>query len=150
MWRLCEDLSRGKQCYLRNTEWGLLPFLFLYFSVHDTDWCPKLCQHHQSTIQPLCATKTAPPMSLFDEPRVSDFQCPLLNLTDDLYVVPVSSVIKPVSVVHSCNDSGKFLDKHVTPIPIKRECVDCWKLVFLHDVCNLTFCYSIFCTSNTF
>ena len=93
--------------------------------------------------------KLAPLTSASEEPYVNEFHCPLLKLTNDLYVIPVLSVIKPVSIVHSCTNSCKLVD-NVTPVHIEREPVACSKLVFLHDVCNSTFCYNIFCTSNSF
>lgn len=48
--------------------------------------------------------------SEFDEPGMyNEFDCPLFRLTNDLHVIiPVSSIIKSVSVLHSGTESCKF------------------------------------------
>ena len=90
-----------------------------------------------------CISVTTPPLNLcvlrkmvpltstLKEPCVNKFDCPLLNLTKDLYVIPAPSVIKPISIVHSCTESCKFVIV-VNCVQIEREHIVCSKFVLLH------------------
>ena len=93
--------------------------------------------------------KLAPLVSAVEEQCLNDFDCPILNLTNDLYLLPVSYVIKPISIAHCCTQSCIFVD-NVSFSRVEREQITSSKLVFLHDLCNTKFCYNIFCTSNNF
>ena len=41
-------------------------------------------------------------------PLLTEFDCPILLLTSNLYIVPLYTIHAPVSVVHVCSDSFQF------------------------------------------
>ena len=76
--------------------------------------------------------KLAPLSSEFDEPCTNEFDYPLLQLTNDLPVIPGSFVIKSLSVLHCCTESCKFFN-NITSTLLEHEQVVSSKVVFLHD-----------------
>ena len=78
---------------------------------------------------------------------LNEFDCPLLELTNEVYAIPSPCVIKSVSVVHMCSDSCVFVET-TTQHLLEREVVQDSKLTFRHDFSNNMFCYNIFCTNN--
>ena len=63
-------------------------------------------------------------------PLLTEFDCPLLELTSSLYTLPTNSIISPVSVEHVCNNSCKIIE-----------------YTYVHDYSNCLFCLDIYCTS---
>ena len=78
-----------------------------------------------------------------EEDIVNDYDCPLLELTNELHVVESSTVIREVSVVHECTSSCKYIDKS-SSINIERESVSCNQLVLEHDYSNHYYCFNIY------
>ena len=93
--------------------------------------------------------KLEPLLSESGEPCMNEFDCPLLTLTYDLCLIPVSCVSKTISIAHHCTQDCKFVG-NVTSIQVEREPVTSSKLIFLHDLSNRTYCYNIFCISNNY
>lgn len=141
--RICDGVSNGYNIYL-------LLFMLFLFSQFDIQIGVLLsCFGINNPPQNFCMLqKLVPVISLLDQPSTNEFDCPLLNLTNDLHILSVSFVVKPVSVVHCCTDSCNFMDS-VASINIEREYIASSKLVFVHDPHNYLFCYNIFCTSNS-
>ena len=46
------------------------------------------------------------------QPVNNDFECPLLLMEDKVIVVPVQSVLFPVSIVHECGHTCVFCAQH--------------------------------------
>ena len=65
-------------------------------------------------------------------PLISEFQCPLLILTSDVYCVRPLNIIKSISVVHECSCLCSFVSD----------------AKFHNDYSNKLFCLNIFCTGN--
>ena len=98
--------------------------------------------HLQPATKPVCILQKS-------EQCINDFDCPLYTLTNEIYIMPVSSLIKPVSIIHSCTELCKFTD-NLSFVHKEREQVARNELLFLHDFSNNTFSYNIFCASNAF
>ena len=81
------------------------------------------------------------------EPLLSDLECPLLQLSNDLFGVAPSSILKPISVVHACNESCRII-AGPTEHELERETVGTSRLVHSHDFSNTLFLYNVFCTAN--
>ena len=67
-------------------------------------------------------------------PLLTEFDCPILLLTSNLYIVPSYTIHAPVSVVHACSDSCQFNYSD--------------SLIYVHDISNNLFCYNIYCIGN--
>lgn len=78
---------------------------------------------------------------------LNEFDCPLLQLTTEIYAISSKQIAKSVSVVHSCTDTCVLLEKN-TPSFVERESVQTNKITFTHDLSNNIFCYNVFCTNN--
>ena len=79
--------------------------------------------------------------------RLDEFDCPLLQLTTEIYAISSKQIVKSVSVVHSCTDSCVLVERN-TPNLVERESVPTSKITFTHDLSNNIFCYNVFCTNN--
>ena len=77
------------------------------------------------------------------EPIVNEFECPLLQLKPDLYLIPTTSIISPISIVHSCDSSCTFINS-TTERHIEREPVDIQKLTFCHNLMNYIYLLQYF------
>ena len=74
----------------------------------------------------------------FDEMSIrNEMDCPLLVLTSDLFVTSPTKIIRPISIVHECNDTCTI-----------NEEPDSARLTFEHNFSNNIFCYNIFCIGN--
>ena len=87
-------------------------------------------------------------ISTWDDPITDDFECPLLSLTNTVYLVPANSIRiqVAVSIMHQCTNTCKFTETAVNRT-IEREQVnvDNRSLVFKHDWSNDLYCLNIFC-----
>ena len=70
--------------------------------------------------------------TLSGTPLLTEFECPLLELTPHLYTLPTTSIISPISVVHVCSNSCKIIEH-----------------TYVHDFSNCLFCLNIYCTTST-
>ena len=68
-------------------------------------------------------------------PLLTEFKCPQLLLTNDLYIFPTSIIRRPVSIVHVCSDSCKFTTISTV-------------LSFTHDLSKNLYCLYIYCIGN--
>ena len=75
-----------------------------------------------------------------NEPILDEFQCPLLDLSNIIYLYPVSFVLTPVSIVNSCSKSCTFKTNRTRQI--EHEEVQTDDLDFEHDWSNSL--YSLF------
>ena len=77
----------------------------------------------------LCVIRELKPqVTISGTPLLTEFDCPLLELTTNLYTLPTSSIVCPVSVVHICNNSCKIIEH-----------------TYVHDYSNCLFCLNIYC-----
>lgn len=70
-----------------------------------------------------------------NQPILNDKLCPLLLALDTLFIIPSTSIISTVSIVHECSttchiESSKYHEK------IEREDVELPGLSFIHDLTN--------------
>lgn len=80
-----------------------------------------------------------------------EFDCPLAILADEIIVVPPSSIIRPVSVVHACSTSCKFVQSGSRVSMFEREELEISRknqVTFRHDVLNKLYCINVYCTGN--
>ena len=77
-----------------------------------------------------------------NEAICDEFQCPLLDLTKCIRISPVSDVLRPVSIVHSCTTSCKFKDTGGSRT-IEREEIDTQDIIFEHDWKNYMYVLNI-------
>ena len=77
-----------------------------------------------------------------NEQILDEFQCPLLNLSNVIYLYPVSLVLTPVSIVHSCSTSCTF--KTNSTRQIKCEKVQTDDFDFVHDRSNSLYSLNIY------
>lgn len=77
----------------------------------------------------------------------NEFDCPLLTLTDLVYLIESISIHYAVSVVHECNNSCTYVTSSVTTV-IERETITKSVLSFKHDPSNRMYCLNIYCMSH--
>ena len=76
---------------------------------------------------------------------LNEFDCPLLDLTTNIYCVDPRVIQSPVSIIHMCNESCRFITAPELT-QIERELVSRdSKLTFVHDALNELFCVNIYC-----
>ena len=80
--------------------------------------------------------------SLHGEPLLSDLECPLLQLSNHLYGVETSSLLKPISVVHACTESCTIITGP-TEYELERETVGISRLVH-RQFCLTLLSYTMF------
>ena len=75
----------------------------------------------------------------------NEYDCPLLMLSNTVFTVKATEVLKDVSVVHECTESCQFVERAV-PRNVEREDVSVSRLEFEHDFdSNIMYCLNIFC-----
>ena len=73
-------------------------------------------------------------------PLLTEFDCPLLELTSSLYTLPTSSIISPVSVVYVC----KLNSNHIICVSVNLPWVSdlanrmTYPYSVLYQVCNIS------------
>ena len=67
------------------------------------------------------------------EPILTEFDCPLLNLTTNIFVLPTSSICSSISIAHLCSHTCTY----------SSDCMS-----YSHDFSNTLFCYNIYCINN--
>ena len=85
-----------------------------------------------------------PLQSIDGEQLHNAFDCPILELTRTLFIVPSADIQRPVNIVHECTDSSTFSEV-ATTLSVKREQLLSTKLTYIHDWNNPYYCYNIFC-----
>ena len=82
----------------------------------------------------------------------NDFECPLLELSRNIYVVDPKAIMGPVSIIHSCTETCKVYQEQSTR-HYEREVVTvsyAKSVVFKHDLRNRHYCINIYCINNYF
>ena len=78
-------------------------------------------------------------------PATDELGCPLLYLTDTIFIVKTSAVLNAVSVVHKCESSCQFVSR-LCPRNVERENISTYRLEYEHDYCgNYNYCLNVFC-----
>ncbi|KAL5489080.1 hypothetical protein EMCRGX_G018130 [Ephydatia muelleri] len=85
-----------------------------------------------------------PLQSIDGEQLHNAFDCPILELTRKLFIVPNADIQRPVNIVHECTDSCTFSEV-ATTLSVEREQLVSTKLTYIHDWDNPYYCYNIFC-----
>lgn len=108
------------------------------------------CVRVTSSNTEICIIRKLQPLTTpSGDPKVNNFDCPLLHMTAQLYGVSPSTIIKSVSVVHECADSCKIDEGSYAQCELERETISRRNIMlFKHDFSNDLFCYNIFCTAN--
>ena len=73
----------------------------------------------------------------------NSYDCPLLELTNELLVVESKTIVREVSIVHECTTSCKYVEKQLS-ISVERESVNSNQLVYEHDYQNNYFCFNLY------
>ena len=76
---------------------------------------------------------------------LNDYDCPVLNLSKNIFIISSSNVRRPVNIVHECTPTCQFQETAVASRTIEREDVSSNKLVFMHDRQNSMYCFNIYC-----
>jgi hypothetical protein len=83
-----------------------------------------------------------------DEQRKNDFECPLLSRSKILRVVPSTGIMRSISLVHECGTSCGLLEMR-TNRTVERQGVTLNSKLLSHDWKNTTYCFNVYCVSNT-
>ena len=84
-------------------------------------------------------------LSLEGDPVKNETDCPLIILSDTVFTVKSSAVMKAVSILHECGSSCKFSIQSCSTI-VEREERLSHKLHFQHDWCgNDLYHLNIYC-----
>ena len=91
-------------------------------------------------------------LSLNGDEILSEFDCPVLELTDQIILVQPTSILGPVSIVHLCTDTCKIVHEAPTRLYERGSiALSTRQLVFKHDFTNRLYCANIiYCTGNYF
>ena len=87
------------------------------------------------------------------EELCTEYDCPIVELTNHLVIVNPSIVIGPVSIVHLCSNTCKMIDTFPVRLYEREQVLDQTdksKAVFKHDLNNRLYCFNIYCTGNYF
>lgn len=74
----------------------------------------------------------------------NDRDCPLLFQLDVILLVPSSSILRTVSIVHECSSRCKFVQDRATTKLYEREHVQLSGSTFNHDYSNHLFCLNVY------
>lgn len=90
-------------------------------------------------------------LSINGDEIITEFDCPVVESTNRLLLVPPTSIMGAVSVVHLCSGSCKILHELSSRL-YERETVTLSnrQVVFKHDFTNKLYCINIYCTGNYF
>ena len=76
---------------------------------------------------------------------VNEVDCPILIKLNTLIVIPSTSVVCSISVVHQCTDSCNSILSVPRTSTVEREDVELCGMTFKHDYNNSMYCLNIFC-----
>lgn len=97
---------------------------------------PSLTRH--------CLIQVMEDLSVDDEIVTNEFDCPLYTLSNNFCCISPEAMLTPVSFVHQCNQTCKFVHKS-SSLNIERESVDQSSVCFEHDWSNDLYCLNVFC-----
>ena len=78
-----------------------------------------------------------------DQPILNEFDCPLLSLSTTFHVIPSSSTVTSVSIIHQCSQACTFAQSS-TPVTREREVLISSQLTYTHDYSNTLFCLNMY------
>lgn len=117
----------------------------------------NLCQMQYGILLVCCKTvdgKTAcvlrgleAVMAPSGEPITNEVECPLLLLTQTIFLAAPSMISNSVSVVHECDKNCTFTTKQASR-RIERESVSRSKLEYEHSFSNSMYCLNVYCMKN--
>ena len=90
--------------------------------------------------------------SLTGDEICNEFDCPLVELSQNIFIVDPKVIMGPVSIVHSCTQTCQVYREPST-CSYEREVVsvaDATQVVFKHDLSNRLYCINIYCIGNYF
>ena len=91
------------------------------------------------------------PVTSESNERICDeFNCPILELTNNIHLCLVSQVLTPVSIVHSCTESCKFKTTSTMTRLVEREQIPIGDITFEHDWTNSFYCLNIYNINTSF
>ena len=78
-------------------------------------------------------------------PITNEYDCPLLMLSNVVFTVKTTEILRDIFVVHECTESCQFVEKAVSQ-NVEREDVSVCRLEFQHDFdSNIMYCLNIYC-----
>ena len=90
-------------------------------------------------------------MSPSGEQILTEFDCPVIELTKKLFLVSPVVIMGPISIVHLCAGTCTISQEPSTRLYEREEvALTSTQLVFKHDFSNKLYCYNIYCTGNYF
>ena len=116
-----------------------MKYFVLLACIRSIDHSEEFC-----LVQHLEEQRTADGVQLHDQ-----FDCPLLLLTPDVYLVNPKTVVSSISVAHVC-DSGCTLKSCSVEHFVETESVNKHELVFCHNFSNNLYSYNVYCTANNY
>lgn len=84
------------------------------------------------------------PIQLGENQLLNEFDCPLLELTHKLAVVPSTAILTVASIVHECTPTCQYIYSNISK-RIEMEDIQCKKLVYIHDKQNTLYSLNIYC-----
>ena len=104
-----------------------------------------------ASLKPLNEESICLVRGLHSTDAVNAIGCPMLKLTDVIFSVASSHIVKSVSVLHECGPSCKFIQKW-TERTVEREKLSLCnsKLEYEHDFChNKDYYINVYCIHST-
>ena len=87
----------------------------------------------QESLGSMCVVQKLETLEAIDgSALLTEFDCPILNLTSELFHVSPFNIFKPVSIIHICSSTCRMINA----------------TNFVHDFSNGMFCLNIYCTGN--
>ena len=77
----------------------------------------------------------------------NDFDCPLLTLTTNIFIVPSHLILTYVSVIHQCTNTCTIVSQ-LTSLTQEREQVNQERLFLNHDLSNDLYCLNVYCMNH--
>lgn len=80
-------------------------------------------------------------------PKINEYDCPILSLSDLLYTLKSTCILKAVSVMHECT-SNCVIEKSSYDRAVEHESVSYSQLVLKHDWSYKFFSLNVYCMNN--
>ncbi len=77
----------------------------------------------------------------------NEFDCPLLMLTNLLYCINSHKIQNPVSIIHECTDSCKFITTTISST-VEHEHLHTSGPSYYHDTSNKMYCLNVYCSNH--
>ncbi|XP_019859712.1 PREDICTED: uncharacterized protein LOC109587945 [Amphimedon queenslandica] len=97
--------------------------------------CGRLIDHNGESSSDVCMIRELQTQYNSDGTvSLTEFDCPILILTNNVFFIATSYLHSPISVAHICSSSCSFSSDYFT---------------YRHDFSNYLFCYNIYCMNNS-